>query len=100
MRPAMSVSLLSRYATFAACLLVTLVTLLLLGEWSWLWPVTLVAGILSVLGCYDLWQKSHAVLRNYPIIGHIRYLIESIRPEIRQYLLEADDDKLPFSRSQ
>ena len=98
----MSVSLFSRYAVFAACVLLTLATLPLLGvwHWSWVWPFTLVFGILSLVGCYDLWQKSHAVLRNYPVIGHIRYLIESIRPEIRQYLLETDSEKLPFSRSQ
>src|SRR5258705_200388 len=99
---AIAISLFSRYAVFVACVLFTLVTLPLLGSWQWfwVWPFTLVAGSLSLLGCYDLWQKSHAVLRNYPIIGHIRYLIESIRPEIRQYLLEADNEKLPFSRSQ
>ena len=98
----MSVSLFSRYAVFVACVLFTLATLPLLGvgQWFWVWPFTLVAGILSMLGCHDLWQKSHAVLRNYPVIGHIRYLIEAIRPEIRQYLLEADNEKLPFSRSQ
>jgi glutamate synthase domain-containing protein 2 len=98
----MSVSLFSRYAVFVACLLFTLATLPLLGVWQWLWvwPFTLVAGFLSLLGCYDLWQTSHAVLRNYPVIGHIRYLIEAIRPEIRQYLLETDSEKLPFSRSQ
>jgi glutamate synthase domain-containing protein 2 len=98
----MSISLVSRYAVLVACVMVTLATLPLLGapRWFWVWPFTLVAGGFSLLGCYDLWQKSHAVLRNYPVIGHIRYLIESIRPEIRQYLLEADDDKLPFSRSQ
>ena len=98
----MSVSLFSRYAVFAACVLATLATLPLLGvwQWFWIWPFTLVAAGLSLLGCYDVWQKSHAVLRNYPVIGHIRYLIEGIRPEIRQYLLEADNEKLPFSRSQ
>ena len=98
----MSLSFLSRYAVFVACVLFALALLPVLGvwQWFWVWPFALVAGILSLLGCYDLWQKSHAVLRNYPVIGHIRYLIEAIRPEIRQYLLEADDDKLPFSRSQ
>lgn len=40
------------------------------------------------------------MLRNYPVLGHIRYLVESIRPEIRQYLLESDRESLPFSRSQ
>ena len=102
MRVRIVASLFSRYAVFVGCVLFTLATLLLLDVWQWLWiwPFTIAAGILSLLGCYDLWQKSHAVLRNYPVIGHIRYLIEAIRPEIRQYLLEADNEKLPFSRSQ
>lgn len=98
----MCVSLLARYIVFASLVVFTLITLPLLGTWQWflVWPFTLVATALSLLGVYDLWQKSHAVLRNYPVIGHIRYLVESIRPEIRQYLLETDDEKLPFSRSQ
>ena len=66
------------------------------------WPLAMLAlGCgLSLIGIFDLLQTRRAVLRNYPVIGHIRYLVESIRPEIRQYLLEADDDKLPFSRAQ
>jgi len=95
-------SLLSRYAIFIGCVLFTLATLPLIGvwHWFWLWPFTLVGAALSLLGCHDLWQSPHAVLRNYPVIGHIRYLVEAIRPEIRQYLLETDAEKLPFSRSQ
>jgi glutamate synthase domain-containing protein 2 len=98
----MFVSLFSRYAIFIGCILFTLATLPLLSHWHWfwLWPFTLAGAALSLLGCSDLWQKSHAVLRNYPVIGHIRYLVEAVRPEIRQYLLEADNEKLPFSRSQ
>ena len=57
-------------------------------------------GVLVVLGIHDLTQKEHSILRLYPIIGHVRWLVEAIRPEIRQYLLEGDDEKLPFSRSQ
>lgn len=60
-------------------------------------PCVILAA-LAVLGVNDLRQSRHAVLRNYPIIGHIRYLMESIRPEIRQYLLESDWDEAPFSR--
>jgi glutamate synthase domain-containing protein 2 len=60
-------------------------------------PVT---GVLSLLGLFDLLQSRHAVRRNYPILGNIRYLVEGIRPEIRQYLLESDSDALPFSRAQ
>ena len=71
-----------------------------LGSTEWLWPFTLLGVALSLLGLFDLIQTPHAVRRNYPILGNIRYLVEGIRPEIRQYLLEADGDALPFSRAQ
>ena len=96
----MPISLFNRYAALAGCIAVALGSLLLLPLWSWLWPLALLAGILALIGLYDLVQTQHAVLRNYPILGHLRYLVEGIRPEIRQYLLESDDDRLPFSRSQ
>lgn len=54
---------------------------------------------LSLLGIRDLIQSKHALLRNYPVIGHIRFLFENIRPEIRQYLIESDQDDVPFSRN-
>lgn len=95
----MSLSLLSRYAVFAVCIVFTLATLPLIHH-HWLWPFTLTTGLLSLIGLLDLLQKRHAVRRNYPILGNIRYLVETIRPEIRQYLLEADSDALPFSRAQ
>jgi len=62
-----------------------------------LWVVT---GALSLLGLYDVLQNRHSILRNYPIMGHFRFLFEDIRPEIRQYFIEADQDALPFSRMQ
>lgn len=62
--------------------------------------MNLVTAILSVVGIFDMLQKRHAVRRNYPVIGNIRYLVESIRPEIRQYLIEGDREALPFSRAQ
>lgn len=95
----MSLSLLSRYAFFAACVAFTLVSLPFLPA-SGLWPITLATGLLSLLGLFDLLQSAHAVRRNYPVLGNIRYLVEGIRPEIRQYLLESDSDALPFSRAQ
>ncbi|UTW07179.1 FMN-binding glutamate synthase family protein [Pseudomonas benzenivorans] len=95
----MSLSLLSRYAFFAACLLSTLIGLAFLDQ-TWLWPVLLLTAALSLIGIGDLLQTRQAVRRNYPILGNIRYLVEGIRPEIRQYLLEGDGDKLPFSRAQ
>ena len=48
----------------------------------------------------DLRQSRHSVLRNYPVIGHIRFLLEFIRPEIRQYVIESDREAAPFSRQQ
>lgn len=65
---------------------------------SWL----LFAGALSLslLGCYDVLQGKHAILRNYPVTGHLRFLFENFRPEIRQYLIEGDRDAVPFSRNQ
>jgi glutamate synthase domain-containing protein 2 len=71
---------------------------LAVGQASLLW-VLLLTGLV-VVGVYDLQQKSHAILRNYPIIGHLRFLLEFIRPELRQYFIEGDHDAVPFSRSQ
>jgi glutamate synthase domain-containing protein 2 len=71
---------------------------LVVGQTS-LWVVLCLTGLV-VLGVHDLQQKSHAILRNYPIIGHLRFLLEFIRPELRQYFIEGDDDAVPFSRSQ
>ena len=53
---------------------------------------------LTAIGVYDLSQARHAVLRNYPLLAHIRFILEEIRPEIRQYFLESEKDGTPFSR--
>jgi glutamate synthase domain-containing protein 2 len=58
----------------------------------------LLFGGLAVLGTADLIQTRHAVLRNYPISAHLRFLLESIRPEMRQYFFEDEKDGMPFSR--
>jgi glutamate synthase domain-containing protein 2 len=71
---------------------------LAVGQASFLW-VLLLTGLFA-LGVYDLQQTSHAILRNYPIIGHLRFLLEFVRPELRQYFIEGDHDAVPFSRSQ
>lgn len=55
--------------------------------------------LLTILGVYDLWQSEHSILRNYPILGHLRFLLEDIRPEIRQYFLEDETQGYPFSRN-
>jgi glutamate synthase domain-containing protein 2 len=56
--------------------------------------------VLVILGFRDTRQKRHSVLRNYPVIGHLRFLLEFIRPEMRQYFIESDNEAAPFSRQQ
>ena len=55
--------------------------------------------LLSGLGISDMLQKTHTLKRNYPILANLRYLLEEVRPEIRQYFLESDVDGAPFNRS-
>ncbi len=66
---------------------------------QWLWA--LAAGlVLCLVGLIDLLQHRRTVSRNYPILAHFRYFLESIGPEIRQYFIERDTEAVPFSRQQ
>ena len=65
----------------------------------WGWPLIVLLP-LSAIGLYDVLQTRHAILRNYPIIGHLRFILETVRPEIRQYFIEGERDELPFSLEQ
>lgn len=57
-------------------------------------------GWLVGVGLYDLRQTKRSILRNYPVIGHMRFMMEFVRPEIRQYFIESDNEATPFSRAQ
>src|SRR5688500_6959216 len=57
------------------------------------------AGLAAVVG-HDLLQKRHAILRNFPVVGHFRYLLEEVGPELRQYIVTSNDEERPFSRDQ
>jgi len=65
--------------------------------WIVLCALALVIGGVVV---YDVVQRKHAILRNYPIIGHLRYLFETIGPELRQYIVTSNNEERPFSRDQ
>jgi len=69
---------------------------------AWTWPPVLwsllVLVPLFVVGLMDIAQRRRAVLRNFPLIGHFRYLLEMIRPEINQYFIESNIDGTPFNR--
>src|SRR5687768_6619284 len=60
----------------------------------------LFAFIPLMIAIRDMAQKKHAIIRNYPLVGHLRYLFETIRPELRQYFFESDLDGKPFNRRQ
>ena len=62
--------------------------------------LSILGAVLFYLGIKDVTQTAQAVRRNYPVTGRLRYALESIRPEIRQYFIESDAEKLPFSRKQ
>ena len=90
----------SRYAAYAASLLMLVVSLLLaLRIQGWWWGVA-VFGALALLGTIDLLQTRSTLRRNYPILAHFRYGLESIGPELRQYFFESDLAEVPFSRQQ
>ena len=59
-----------------------------------------ISSTLALIFLYDVFQKKHAILRNFPIIGHLRYLIEVIGPELRQYIVANDKEEMPFNRSE
>jgi len=95
----------SRYTAFVVCIvgwaLATGAAYVgMQWRWHWLWIFAALFAGLVILGLLDLLQSQHSIRRNYPVIGHIRWLAEMIRPEIRQYLIESDSDAAPFSRSQ
>jgi glutamate synthase domain-containing protein 2 len=90
-----------RLLAFSACVLMLLLCLGQLamdGTLSTVQAVLLiVSAALTLVGLMDATQTKRSVLRNYPVIGHLRFMLEFIRPEIRQYFLESDTDATPVS---
>jgi glutamate synthase domain-containing protein 2 len=69
-----------------------------IGGPGW-WFFLAVIVVLLAVGVYDLLQKKHSILRNYPVLGHIRFLLEEVRPELQQYFIERNFDGRPFDRN-
>jgi len=67
---------------------------------EWLIITAVLTLILVAIVIYDQLQTKHAILKNFPIIGHFRYWLESIGPELRQYIVTNNDEERPFSRDQ
>lgn len=90
-----------RFIVYTAVVLITAVLLLeylLVSSALYVALPLVLFAALAALGTVDLIQTRHAVLRNYPLTAHIRFILEEIRPEIRQYFLESEKDGTPFSR--
>ncbi len=66
----------------------------------WLLVLVVVVALLLGLGVYDLVQRRHAITRNFPVVGHLRFILEAIGPELRQYIVTDNDEERPFSRDQ
>jgi glutamate synthase domain-containing protein 2 len=89
-----------RYSAWLLCAVGALLcafTWVAFGMGGWL---ALVFMFLVGTGVHDKLQSRHSVLRNYPVLGHVRFLLEFIRPEMRQYFIEGDNEAAPFSRQQ
>jgi glutamate synthase domain-containing protein 2 len=89
-----------RYLAFAVSTLLFVLAVLaaiLLGGIGWIIVAVLLAAVVAV-GVYDVIQRKHSILRNYPILGHARFMLEKIRPELQQYFIERNYDGRPFDR--
>src|SRR5690606_32669769 len=69
-------------------------------RWTKTLTASLSAAALTAVAVRDLTQKKHAILRTFPVVGRLRYLLEALGPELRQYIVAANDEERPFSRDQ
>jgi glutamate synthase domain-containing protein 2 len=88
-----------RYVALVASLVCTVIFALLIAVNDIFLAPALLCAILSLIGIRDMVQTRHSLRRNYPILANIRFMLEGIRPEIRQYFLESDTDGVPFNRT-
>ncbi|KAA0022192.1 FMN-binding glutamate synthase family protein [Antrihabitans cavernicola] len=82
---------------FVAVLVVAVGVVATIGSWAW-WVLFLILAVLLATAIFDLTQRKHSILRNYPVLGHMRYFLESLRPEIQQYFVERNFDGRPYDR--
>ncbi|MCP4328266.1 MAG: FMN-binding glutamate synthase family protein [Alphaproteobacteria bacterium] len=90
-----------RFVPFALCATLSVVFFILWvsssGGYFWLF---LAAIVLTGMGVWDYFQERHNLMRNYPVAGRLRWVLEGIRPQIRQYFIESDIDGAPFNRNE
>src|ERR1700722_10060680 len=89
-----------RFAALGAALTLCAVAVaaaLTLGGWGFV-VIAVVFAAIALVGIHDVVQRRHSILRNYPILGHMRFILESVRPELQQYFIERNTDGRPFDR--
>ncbi len=81
---------------------ISIILVILAGGATLRWPAAgwsfLPIAVFIIVGVLDMVQTSHSIRRNFPVLGHLRYVLESMRPEIRQYFVESDQEENPISR--
>ena len=86
---------------FVIFIIASIMASIVAGVWApkllWAW---IVLGPVVLIGLHDFFQVRRSILRNFPVLGHFRYLFEFIRPEIYQYFVESDTEGVPFDRDQ
>jgi glutamate synthase domain-containing protein 2 len=83
---------------FTTIVLLIFVVIIGITIWPFAFFIILFASLV-LLGLYDLFQTKHTILRNFPVIGHMRYLLEMIGPELHQYFVESDTDGKPINKN-
>src|SRR5688572_372964 len=83
------------YIGFGVLLLVFLALFAMIHDARWF--IGFLIPILA-LWIYDVVQTKHSILRNFPVLGHVRYFLEFLRPEVQQYFIATDESELPFNR--
>ena len=88
-----------RYLALIAAIVCAIVSAAVINWSGWFVVPFVLAALLSAIGIWDMVQTKHSLRRNYPILANLRFMLEAVRPEIRQYFLESDLDGTPFNRS-
>jgi glutamate synthase domain-containing protein 2 len=99
-RVAATASIMSRFVPYLLSVAASVVfAVALLAQSAWGWGLV-VAVPLAMIGTRDLLQSRHTLMRNYPVVGRLRWLLEAIRPQIQQYFINDDLHGAPFNREQ
>ena len=90
--------MLVRKQFFILSVVLPVIIVLYAQHWHHAYWLFSIIGPLIVIGYYDVLQRKHTILRLYPVVGHLRFLFEAVRPEIQQYFVESDTNGQPISR--